>query len=183
MKNIFLCLSLVFFASSVNAGLINDFTGGYDVSNWNQSLNGGAIDTTGAPSSILQISSNSGGGASDTDFTISALGDGLVTFDWLYKTYDSWGSSYDPFGWLLNGSFTQLTQNGSYSTQSGTATFAVTTGDVFGFRARATDSIFGSAVTKISNFSAPVNVPEPASLALLGLGLAGLGFARRKNAS
>ena len=35
----------------------------------------------------------------------------------------------------------------------------------------------------IDDLKLPTSVPEPATLALMGLGLAGLGFARRKNAA
>jgi len=171
------------FVGSANAGIINDFTDGYDVSNWTQSLNGGTIDLSGAPFSIMEISSNSGVGSSNTDFTITALGNGLVGFDWLYNTADIDGSSFDPFGWLLNGVFTQLTTDNLFTTQTGTASFTVASGDVFGFRANAVDSDFGSATTTISNFSAPSAIPEPASIALLGLGLAGLGFSRKRKTS
>lgn len=154
MKKI-MCLFVCLFLGSANAAIINDFTGGYDASNWDQSLDGGSIDLSGAPFSIIAISSNSGGGSSNTEFTIAALEDGLVTFDWLYNTADSDGSSFDPFGWLLNGVFTQVTTNGVFATQSGTESFSVLSGDIFGFRAYSTDSVFGSATTTISNFSAP----------------------------
>ena len=174
----FICLFAFLFVGSVNAAVVSDFTGDYDVGNWDQTLDGGSIDLSGAPLSIVEISSNGGGGSSATDFTIAATGDGMVTFDWYYTTTDVDGSGFDPFGWLLNGAFTQLTTNGLFTDQAGTTSFGVVMGDIFGFSAVATDSILGSASTTISNFSAPV--PEPSSLVILALGLAGLGMARNK---
>ncbi len=165
---------------SANAGIITNFTDGYDVSNWTASLDGGAIDTSGAPTTILSISSNDGrNGPAYTDFTIASLGDGLVSFDWSYSTID-WGVDYDNFGYILNGAYTQLSYD---APSSGSASFIVLAGDVFGFRSYSSDTLFGSSTTVISNFSAPSAVPEPASIALLSLGLAGIGFSRKKKAA
>lgn len=188
MKNLFVCLYLSLFVSVANATIINDFTDGYAVANWTQSLNGGSINLTGAPSSIILTSSDdNSGNPNDTDFTIAVLGSGLVSFDWSYTTSD-FDSSYDPFGWLLNGIFTQVTNNAGPTTQAGSVSFLVALGDTFGFRAHTTDSILGSSVTEISNFSAPtdvtapnpIGVPEPESMALLGIGLAGFGLSRKR---
>jgi len=158
MKKIYLIVLLIIL-NPVNVALA-DFSGPYDVSNWTQILNGGSIDTTGAPASIIEISSNDGAGPDNTDFTIAAVDSGTVTFNWSYTTTDVDGPSYDPFGWLLNGTFTQVTNDGGLINQSGTVTFPVVAGDVFGFRAHATDSALGSASTTISNFSAPLLAPD-----------------------
>jgi hypothetical protein len=97
-----------------------------------------------------------------------------VSFDWAFST-DDWLPGFDPFGYLLNGAFTQLTIDDSSLTQSGSVSFSVLAGDVFGFRQNSSDSIFGRASTTISNFTAPA-VPGP--LPLLGAGAA-FGWSRQ----
>lgn len=179
MKNIVksvLFLSLIM-AGSVQAAFINS----YDVTKWTKTTNGGSINTAGAPNSVVLTSSNNGGGAKNQDFAIAAAGDGIVSFNWNYATTDI-NSSWDPFGWLLNGVFTKLTVNGSALTQSGTVSFNVLAGNVFGFRANSVDSAFGAGVTTISNFSAPNPVPVPAAIWLMGIPLMGLMGLKRKKA-
>ena len=153
------------------------FTGAYAPANWTQSIQGnGSIDTSGAPNSISLSGTNDfiSGDSKNTDFTIAAPTAGVVSFDWAFGTFD-FGPRWDPFGYLLNGSFTQLTVNGGSRSQSGSAAFSVLEGDVFGFRQNSRDSCCGRASTTISNFNV-ATVPGP--LPLFGVGAA-FGWSRR----
>jgi len=163
-------------AQAANPG----FAGTYAPPNWTQLIvQDGSVDTTNAPTSITVIGPNNGANSpGKTDFTIAAPSAGTVSFDWLFTTSDS-KSQYDPFGYVLNGSFIQLTADG-IANQSGSATFAVLAGDVFGFSQRSSDSSFGRAQTVISNFVAPAGAPTsaPAPLPLFGAAAA-FGFSRQ----
>ena len=149
------------------------FTGAYAPSNWSLSNNNtnGYVDTSNAPSSISIIGGNTGGGGpGQTTYTTTALIGGLLSFNWSYGTAD-WNPGYDPFGFVLNGAFTQLTDNfGPYYGQSGSFSTTLAQGDIFGFGINTVDNALGSANATISDFAAPV--PEPVSTLgmLIGVG-------------
>lgn len=163
-------------ASGASAATVFGFQGPYDPINWTfaNSNADGSVNTSGAPASISLTGGDNGSGFSGTtDYTTTAAAAGTVTFDWDYSTND--GPFYDRFGYLLNGSFTQVTNNGGGVVQNGTSTFNVLAGDSFGFRIFTTDNIFGPGSVTISNFSAPI--PEPSTvLSLLVLGGLGAGL-------
>ncbi len=167
------------------------FSGSYDPINWdvtNFNTNG-SVNTTNAPASISVRGGNRGlfafGFGGQTAYTTTAVGSGEVSFDWSYNTNDLLGASFlgfarDPFGYLLNGVFTQLT-SGSSSIQNGVSSFLVNEGDIFGFAVRTKDNLLGRATVTISDFHAPQAVPEPASMiGLLGLGAFGVTSLRKR---
>lgn len=165
------------FSANPAQAMVTGFTGQYAPANWTETVNpDGYVDTANAPASITLGSANNGGGAKRTNYTITAPAAGKVSFDWLYKTFDVDGSGWDPFGYLLNGNFTQLSLNNLMSDQTGSVAFDVLLGDTFGFSQRALDSIAGRGITTVSNFNAPAPVPAP--LPLLGVG-ASIAWSRR----
>jgi hypothetical protein len=186
-----------FLAMLVAAGLFSSagpaqaaivgFQGPYDPANWTLTPNGGngSVDMLLAPTSITLIGSDAGTG-NFTDFTTLAVGDGLVSFSWDYITSDSGGPGFDPFGYLLDGTFTQLTDNGGGQSQSGSASFSVLAGQTFGFRVVAVDDGNGRPQSTISSFEAPSGsaaVPEPGTWAAAALLAGGAAFMRwRKRA-
>jgi hypothetical protein len=144
----------------------------------------GSVDTSGAPTSITLIGSDTWSGIQIfTDYTTLAVGDGLVSFSWDYITFDTAGPTWDPFGYLLGGTFTQLTDNGGGQSQSGSASFSVLAGQTFGFRVVTIDGIYGPAQSTISSFEAPAAIPEPGTWAAAALLAGGAAFMRwRKRA-
>lgn len=168
------------------------FSGDYDPSNFtliNDNADG-FVDTTNAPLSVTLQGGNNGSGfpPGQTSYTTTAQGDGQVSFDFNYTTMDRDGPSFDPFGFLLNNVFTQLSDSSGPRSQSGSTSFLVMSGDIFGFAIQTVDNAFGPASVTISSFHAPASepadVPEPAStLGLLALGAFGAGSAlKRKQA-
>jgi len=166
-------------ASGASAATVFGFQTPYAPINWTftNSNADGFVNTGGAPASISLTGGNSvSGGSGTTNYTTTAAAAGTVTFDWNYSTADS-SAFWDPFGYLLNGSFTQVTNNGGGVVQNGTSTFNVLAGDSFGFRVFTVDNCCGRGSVTISNFSAPAPVPEPSTvLSLLVLGGLGAGL-------
>ena len=172
-------------ASGASAATVFGFQDAYDPINWTftNSNADGFVNTGGAPASIsLTGGDNGSGDFGTTDYTTTAAAAGTVTFNWNYSTPDA--PLLDPFGYLLNGSFTQVTNNVGGVVQNGTSTFNVLAGDSFGFRIFTDDNDGGRGSVTISNFSAPgpmapppTSVPEPSTvLSLLVLGGLGAGL-------
>jgi hypothetical protein len=153
-----------------------DFSGPYAPANWtlfnstggSGILGNGFVDDSAAPVSITLFGSNGDGASNpgiDTDYTIAAVASGLWSFDWSYDSVDS--DFFDNGGYLLNGTYTQLADNGPPGPVTGNVSIFVSAGDVIGFRVHTVDNTFGPGELTITNFVAPV--PAPGALALLAL--------------
>ncbi|RIH66070.1 HYR domain-containing protein [Mariniphaga sediminis] len=141
--------ALVWYASTQN------FTGPFAPENWDLVTNGGNghIDLSGAPTQItLWGSDGSGASSPDTEYKITIPSDGMMSFDWDYYTYD-WGPNYDPFGYSINGVFTQLTDNSGSGTQNGSISIPLNQGDVFAFVVQTTDDAVGPGTSTMVSFS------------------------------
>ncbi len=95
-------------------------------------------------------SDNQSGSEGFTDFAVNITEAANITFDWDYTSNDP-DPGFDSFGYLLNGTYTQLTDPG-LGNQSGSAAITVNPGDIFGFRSQTDDNVFGNTETVISNF-------------------------------
>ena len=194
MRRVVLAVLAVALAFAAPRPVSANFIGPYDVGNWTTTLigdRGGSVDTSGAPNSILVIGEGHSGLFCDplfpciVEFTVAAAASGNVTFHWLYSADSANGPAFDIFGFLLNGSFQQLSDTNGGNIQADTSTFPVVAGDVFGFFLYCEDCVSGGAHIQISEFTGPVGggaVPAPASLALLITALVGLGLARWRQA-
>jgi hypothetical protein len=119
---------------------------------------------TNQPTSVtLNIQNLGFGSTSNFSLVTTAPATGLVSFNW---SLTSSGFAALNLGYLLNGNFTQV----GNSTQNSSSSFAVNTGDTFGFRLVANYGTNGGVT--ISNFAAPV--PEPSITILVASGAVGL---------
>ncbi len=185
MKKLLWCLAILgVVAVGSPASAASMFSGPYAPANWTLTNSPGTIDgsvnTGGAPGSITLTGGNNGIGGF-TEYTTTAAASGMVSFNWLFDgepVGGITGPQFDPSGYVLNGVFTQFTDNNGPEVQNGFISFNVNAGDTFGFRVNTIDGIFGPGILTISNFDAPT--PEPATMAVFGLMAAGAYVRRRK---
>lgn len=184
-------LTVVLLIAASGTALADDvgFTGNYAAGNWTFFNNGVSGGGSISPTTMTITGSNAGcgffcnpaPGASDTGFLTTAAYAATISFNWSFTTFDSDGTGFDyPFYVTINGT-TFWAQSGS-TTQSGTISFSVNAGDVFGFGVHSVDQIFGPGVLDITNFksTSTSQVPEPASLFLMGTGLVAAAGSLRK---
>ena len=169
------CLPVMTLALSAQAAtVVEQFSGAFDVSQWAITTQGGVIDTLAAPLTVMFTGANNDSGPSEQTMLIAAPSAGFVSFNWVYETLDS-APLWDAFSFTVNGAFNPVSDDLAGTSQSGSFTIKVASGDVFGFSAQSFDSANGSASTWVSGFRFEEisAVPEPGTLPLMLVALAG----------
>jgi hypothetical protein len=180
-------------AALLSAGAAQaSFSGDFSAANWATSVsnggNGSAVVSSDGSTLTLTSSDFSPFTsllASDVSSQITLTQAVSLSFDWAYVSNDENGSSGDPFGYSVDGVFTQLSANDSWDGQSGNVTLSLNKGQTFAFVSRSVDSIFGASVATVTGFSATTTaptpaVPEPSGAALAAGGLLALAAVGRR---
>jgi hypothetical protein len=194
-------LAVAFAATAVAASSsVHDFTGPYAPGHWTTTLTGTpagggvpvGVEASGAPSTITIVGGDGvpPGGTDCWDdtlpnprkgcaifYTFTARASGTVGFDWAYESFDnSTSATFDVFGYAIDGVTTQVTDDAGPIVQNGSVSFAVVTGQTFGFWLDCGDCGYGNAIVSVRSFTAPA--PATAPIPALGIGelfvLAGL---------
>lgn len=177
------------------------FNGSYDYSGWSSYNSNGVyqhITSTDMTQQTLTLMepdncySSTGGtctlGTQPTSnmFSHTVDASGTVSFNWAFNwDVDACCSGLN---FYVNSTMYNLiggNPNAPYKDNgsgSGSFNVSVQSGDTIAFAAYSADSCCSPASSVITNFDAPSNVPEPMSLALVALGLAGMGFGMRRKA-
>jgi len=141
------------FRSLISYDYASGFSGDFTQAKWTMSTGGDGSINANNDTVILRGADNGDETPQNVDFTISSPSslEFSISFKWNYNTSDYY-SFWDPFGYLVNDTFYQLTDNFGPTEQSGSVSLTLAAGDTFGFRQNSVDSHSGRATTIISNF-------------------------------
>ncbi len=152
------------------------FSGYFAPVNWTFNTGGMtdvSVDTTGAPDSITLYGSSNPDQPGGDNYMIQAPADGTISFSYYFAGVPS--QFYATFYSMENWNPIWITE---WPGTSGTHSYTVTAGEWIGFDVGS--SGYYNPYATITNFDFTAAVPEPASVALLGIGVLALGLLRRK---